>query len=55
MARAGTQAVVVVDPRTRIATIHRPPGASQSYAGADVLDLDDVLPGFAPIVEHLLA
>lgn len=52
---AGAQAVVVVDPRKRIATIHRPPGASQSYSGADVLDLDDVLPGFAPTVEDLLA
>ncbi len=52
---AGTLAVVVVDPRRRIATIHRPPGASQSYAAADVLDLDDVLPGFAPTVDELLA
>jgi len=52
---AGTRAVVVVDPRKRIATIHRRPGASASYAGADVLDLDDVLPGFAPTVEELLA
>jgi Uma2 family endonuclease len=52
---AGTLAVVVIDPRKRIATIHRPPGASQSYSGTDVLDLGDVLPGFAPAVEDLLA
>jgi len=52
---AGTRAVVVVDPHRRIATIHRPPGASQSYAGTDVLDLGDVLPGFAPTVDDLLA
>jgi len=53
---------VVVDPRKRIVTIHRPPGAShrlrghrQTYAGSDTLDLGDVLPGFAPTVEDLLA
>ena len=51
----GTLAVVVVDPRRRIATIHRPPAASQSYTGGDVLDLDDILPGFAPTVDDLLA
>ncbi len=52
---AGTLAVVVVDPRKRIATIHRPPGASQSYAGAEVIHLGDVLPGFTPTVNELLA
>jgi Uma2 family endonuclease len=52
---AGTRAVVVVHPRRRIATVHRPPASSQSYAGADALDLDDVLPGFAPTVDELLA
>ena len=59
---AGTHAVVVVDPRKRIASIHRPPGVSyrlrghrESYSGTDVLDLGDVLPGFAPTVEDLLA
>jgi Uma2 family endonuclease len=53
--QAGARAVVVIDPRKRIATIHRPPGASQAYAEAEVLDLDDVLPGFAPRVDELLA
>lgn len=53
--QAGTGAVIVVDPRRRIATIHRPPGASQSYSDDEVLDLDDLLPGFAPTVEDLLA
>ena len=52
---AGTLAVVVVDPRRRIATIHRPPGASQSYSGPEILHLGDVLPGFAPTVDDLLA
>ena len=52
---AGTRAVVVVDPRKRIATIHRTPGVSQGYTAGEVLDLDDVLPGFAPTVDDLLA
>jgi Uma2 family endonuclease len=52
---AGARAVVIVDPRKRIATVHRPPGASQGYSAAEVLDLGDVLPGFAPTVEDLLA
>jgi Uma2 family endonuclease len=52
---AGALAVVVVDPRRRVATIHGRPGASQSYSGADALDLNDVLPGFAPTVDDLLA
>lgn len=52
---AGTRAVVVVGPRKRIATVHRPPAASRICSGAEVLDLDDVLPGFAPSVEDLLA
>ena len=52
---AGARAVIVIDPRKRAATIHRPPGASQRYSGAEILHLEDVLPGFAPAVEDLLA
>ena len=52
---AGTLAVIVVDPRKRSATIHRPPGTSQTFTGAAALDLGDLLPGFAPAVEDLLA
>jgi hypothetical protein len=52
---AGTRIVVVIDPRRRIATVHRPPGNSQSYSGADILDLGDLLPGFAPAVNDLHA
>jgi Uma2 family endonuclease len=51
---AGTLAVVVIDPRRRSVTIHRPGGSSQVLGEADVLDLDDVLPGFAPAVADLL-
>jgi hypothetical protein len=47
--------VIVVDPRRRVATIHRPDGASRTCSGSDPLDLDDVLPGFAPTVDELLA
>jgi Uma2 family endonuclease len=52
---AGTRVVVVVDPRRRVATIHRPDGASHRFSGADVLDLSDVVPGLAPTVEDLVA
>jgi Uma2 family endonuclease len=52
---AGTKAVVVVDPRRRTAVIHRPDGTSISYGGADPLELDDVLPGFSPALDDVLA
>jgi len=52
---AGTRAVVVVDPRRRNATIHGRGGATPPVAGAQRLDLDDVLPGFAPVVDDLFA
>jgi Uma2 family endonuclease len=43
---AGTRAVVVVDPRRRTATVHRPDGSVVSVS--ERVLLDDVLPGFAP-------
>jgi Uma2 family endonuclease len=52
---AGTCAVVVIDPRHRVATIHRSHGTPQSYSGEEGLDFDDILPGFAPTVDELLA
>lgn len=53
---AGTGAVVVVDPRRRVATIHSPGGGEpRRLTGAERVDLDDVLPGFAPTVNDLLA
>jgi Uma2 family endonuclease len=51
----GTRAVVVIDPRRRTAVIHRPDGTSREYGAADPLELDDVLPGFAPALDDVLA
>jgi Uma2 family endonuclease len=52
---AGTRAVVVIDPRRRTAVIHRPDGSSRAYGAADPLELEDVLPGFAPALDDVLA
>ena len=52
---AGTRVVVVVDPQRATAVVHRVNAAPQQCAGADTLDLHDVLPGFAPSVGELLA
>ena len=52
---AGARAVVVIDPRRRSATIHRAGGSSQVVGAGGVLDLDDVLAGFAPALDDLLA
>jgi Uma2 family endonuclease len=52
---AGTRAVVVVDPLARFATVHRPRRPPQRCSGPEALDLDDVLPGFGPTVDDLLA
>jgi Uma2 family endonuclease len=53
--RAGTKAVVVVDPRRATATIHRPDGSTSQHGGSDLLPLGDVLPGFAPALADILA
>jgi len=53
--QAGTRAVVVIDPRRRTAVIHRPDGSSREYGAADPLELEDVLPGFAPALDDVLA
>ena len=52
---AGTRAVVVVDPRRRTAVLHRPGDAPQVIAAGELLDLDDVLPGFSAPLHDLLA
>jgi Uma2 family endonuclease len=52
---AGTRAVIVVDPLARFATVHRPRHRPWHGSGAEALALDDVLPGFAPTVDDLLA
>lgn len=51
--RAGARAVVVLDPRRRTATVHRPDGSSCSCDGSEPLGLDDVLPGFAPAADDV--
>lgn len=43
---AGTLAVVIVNPKRRGVTVHRPRGQAQILAERDTLDLDDVVPGF---------
>jgi Uma2 family endonuclease len=53
--QAGTRVVVVLDPRRRIATVHRADGSSCSYRGCELLWLEDVLPGFAPAADDLFA
>lgn len=43
---AGVRVVWVIDPRKRAVTIHRPGGAVRHLLSDDVLEGDDVLPGF---------
>jgi Uma2 family endonuclease len=52
---AGTRVVVIIDPLRGTASVHRAGGTAQQRSGAESLDLDDVLPGFAPTVDDLLA
>lgn len=42
----GAKAVLVVDPRSQTATVHRPNAAPQVFQKQDVLTLDDIIPGF---------
>lgn len=44
--RAGTLAVVVVNPRRRMATVYLPGGTSIEFTAADVLEVPSVLPGW---------
>jgi Uma2 family endonuclease len=44
---AGCQAVVVIDPRRRRATVHRRDAAVVSLGSADSLVLADLLPGWS--------
>jgi Uma2 family endonuclease len=43
---SGTQMVVVLNPRRRTADIHRPATPVRILSGADVLDGEDVVPGW---------
>ena len=44
--RAGTRAVVIVDPDGRSVTVHWPRVQSQTLVEQDTLELPDVVPGF---------
>lgn len=44
--KAGTRMVVVVDPRRKVATVHRSGQEPVTLAEGDVLDGDDVAPGW---------
>src|SRR3954447_12082934 len=47
--RAGTKVVVIVDPRTKSARIHR---TGSSSSAEDVIEMDDVIPGWRlPLAE----
>jgi Uma2 family endonuclease len=52
---AGTRAVVVINPIRRIAVVHRPDATTTEYGTADLLRLEDVLPGFAVPLADILA
>lgn len=43
---AGTRIVVAVWPRSQSVSLHRPGGETREFKVGDVLELDDVLPGF---------
>lgn len=50
--RAGVRTVVVVDPRTESVRVHRAAGAT---AVADVVEIDDVIPGWPLPLSELFA
>jgi len=50
---AGTKAVLVVDPVRRTATVYRSLGDVRHYQGADVIELDDAVPGWQPALAEL--
>lgn len=50
---AGTLAVVVLDPRRRVATVYRSPSDPRALAADELLDLHPELPGFSVVVAAL--
>ncbi len=50
---AGTLAVVVLDPRRRVATVYRSRSDVRALAPDELLDLDPELPGFSVVVAAL--
>ncbi len=51
--KAGTQLVVLIDPRTRIVELHHSSGETSRLTEADTLTLSGVLPGFECAVAEL--
>ena len=51
--KAGTRMVIVVDPRRRVVTVHRPGRESMTLAEGEVLDGDDVVPGWRMTLEDI--
>ena len=51
----GTRLVIVVNPRRRTATMHRPGEPERVLAGDDVLDGADVVPGWTVPLKELFA
>jgi len=52
---AGAQAVVVVDPRLRTAMVYRSRRDIRVLTADEPLELDDVVPGWSPLVGELFA
>ncbi|MGH7574233.1 MAG: Uma2 family endonuclease [Longimicrobiales bacterium] len=50
---AGTRLVWAIDPHTRTATVHRPDGSADVVHEHEMLDADDVVPGFQLRLEDL--
>jgi Uma2 family endonuclease len=53
--RAGSLAVLVLDPSRRTATVYRGSGEARAYSGADTLDLGDAVRGWTVAVAELFA
>jgi Uma2 family endonuclease len=51
---AGTQRVIVVNPRNRTVTVYRSPSDATVFRGSDELDGGDVMPGFTCKVSEIL-
>lgn len=50
---AGTQVVVVLDPRRKVATVYRSGADTTTLAAADQLSLPDLLPGWSLSLEEI--
>jgi Uma2 family endonuclease len=50
---AGVRVVVVVWPRRQTVSVHRADGESREFTAGDVVELDDVLPGFRLSIAEL--